>query len=132
MLAACGSHGPVSPAVPGYAYDVKHGETLHMVDGFSMEFTRVLSDGRCPTSVKCVWGGDAIIQLTASEGGKSAVLDLHTTGTQIEPGKVGNMTSFGNWSIELRELEPWPVHHDQMNDPAVQYTARLFVDRQHE
>ena len=35
------------------------------------------------------------------------------------------MTSFGNWSIELRELEPWPVHHDQMNGAAVQYTARL-------
>jgi hypothetical protein len=132
MLTACGSSGPASLAVPGYAYSVKRGETLHMIDDFSIEFTGVVSDGRCPKSVTCVWGGDAVIQLTAKAGEKSAVLDLHSSGTQIEPGKYGNMTAFEGWSIELRELEPWPETQDQRKDPTVQYTARLFVDHRHE
>jgi hypothetical protein len=124
IFAACESRQePVGLAVPGYAYPVKLGETLHMVDGFSIEFTTVVSESRCPRNLTCVWAGDAVIQLTARSGGKSSVLELHTAGN-------GNVARYEGWSIRLDELEPWPVTGGQtFAITSGEYTARLFVER---
>jgi hypothetical protein len=113
---ACGPHGiaPVTAteftlqqaadSVPlAYRKDVKVGEVW-------MTFTGVSSDSRCPRGVKCVWEGDAVVELAVHPGcfkqgckAASQLLSLHTT---LEP-KSG---SGWGYRVTLLSLAPHPVH----------------------
>lgn len=63
MLAACGSDEGRPDPMPATTqtaqeYVVGFGETIR-VSGLSLEFTTLAEESRCPTSVTCVWEGNA-------------------------------------------------------------------------
>ncbi|MEP6832568.1 MAG: hypothetical protein ABJB74_04200 [Gemmatimonas sp.] len=70
-----------------------------------IRFDSVTADSRCPTSVKCVWAGEATVALTVTQlsGTMSAqLLSLSTTA-----GK-DTATSYGQ-PIRLVSVQPFPV-----------------------
>lgn len=131
--AACGPHGIANapnaeftlaqaadsiPLVPGR--DVRVGEIW-------LTFTGVSSDSRCPVNAKCVWEGDAVVELAVHPGcykegcrAASQLLSLHTT---LEP-RSG--TGWGH-TVTLRALVPRPVAGMPIDSSA--YVAWVRVER---
>jgi hypothetical protein len=67
--------------------------------GWTLEFVRVQSDGRCPKDVDCYWAGDAVLELRAFVGKQQQRFVLHTG---LAPRKL---TVLG-YQLELKKLEP--------------------------
>jgi len=124
LLGGCGSDeggpDPASSSLPlGQEYMVGFGETIHVAD-LSLEFTTLAEESRCPASANCVWQGNARILVTVMRSHAFAVLELNSN-PQFPVRAV-----FGNYVIELRAVEPYPM---DMTLPHVQdYVATLFVD----
>jgi hypothetical protein len=124
MLSACGSGGGEPAAIsaatqPGQEYVVGFGETIH-VAGLSLEFTTLAGESRCPTSVVCVWEGNARVLVTATRGSATSVLELNSN-RQFPFRAV-----FENTMIELRRVDPYPV--TPAPPRAEDYTVTLFVE----
>ena len=47
---------------------------------FTVRFSRLAADSRCPANVQCIWAGDATVELLLSEPGRgeSTRAELHT------------------------------------------------------
>ena len=86
--------------VPGEEFALSVAESAALPGEGLLEFAQVVSDSRCPVDVQCVWAGDAVVALRASDVNDSATLTLHTGGPRS--------ASFGTWEIELVELRPLP------------------------
>ena len=48
--------------------------------GLRVSFEGVHDDSRCPTSLQCVWEGDAAVVVSVDGRGARAAYDLHTSG----------------------------------------------------
>jgi hypothetical protein len=124
MLAACGSDegepdAMPSDAPPAQEFVLGFGETIRAA-GLSLEFTTLAEDSRCPTSVVCVWEGNARVLITATRGGVTSVLELNSNP------RFPVRAEFEGHAIELRRVDPYPV---ATAPPRVQdYTVTLFVD----
>jgi hypothetical protein len=123
MLAACGSDegAPVamSAAVPlAQEYVLGFGETIH-VAGLSLEFTTLAEESRCPTSVTCVWEGNARVLVTATRGGVTTVLELNSNP------RFPVRAVFEGYVVELRSVDPYPA--TPAPPRAQDYTITLFV-----
>jgi len=125
LLAACGGAEDAGgrsqhlTASLGREYVLGFGETLHVEGGLSLEFTTLAEDSRCPTSVTCVWAGNARILLTAISPRSTGNLELNTNG------QFPTSAPFESYIIELRKLDPYPLNGPA---PAAAYEATLFVD----
>lgn len=123
MLAACGSDDggpdPMSATVqPAQEYVVGFGETIR-VSGLSLEFTTLAEESRCPTSVTCVWEGNARVLITATRGNATSVLELNSNS------RFPVRVVFEGYAIELRSVDPYPV---AAAPPRAQdYTVTLLV-----
>ena len=101
FLSACGHATPQAvEIVPGEEFSLSVAESAALPGEGLLEFAQVVSDSRCPVDVQCVWAGDAVVSLRASDVNDSAKLTLHTGGPRS--------ASFGTWEIELVELRPFP------------------------
>ena len=124
MLAACGSDGREPDAIsatvtPAQEYVVGFGETIHIA-GLSLEFTTLAEESRCPTSVTCVWEGNARVLVTATRGSATTVLELNSNP------RFSVRAVFEGYVIELRSVDPYPA---TPTPPRAQdYTVTLFVD----
>jgi hypothetical protein len=124
ILVACGSDegepDAMSAAVsPAREYVVGYGETIR-VAGLSLEFTTLAEESRCPTSVTCIWEGNARVLVTATSGSTTAVLELNSNP------RFSIRAVFEGYVIELRSVDPYPA---APTPPRAQdYTVTLFVD----
>ena len=101
LLAACSHVTPQAVGiVPGEDFTLSVAESAALPGDGLLEFAQVVSDSRCPVDVQCVWAGDAVIALRASDVNDSASLRIHTGGPRT--------ALFGNWEVELVELRPSP------------------------
>src|SRR5512134_83684 len=88
-------------------------------EGFSLRFTGVLGDSRCPTEVVCIWEGDgAVLIEIAPLAGDARVDTLHTT---LEPGA----TDVGTRVLSLERLDPYPRRPEPIS--VEQYRATFVV-----
>lgn len=122
-LASCGGDGdsskmPTSSQL-GQESLIGFGETIH-VDRLTLEFTTLVDDSRCPTSVVCVWEGNALILVTATRGNATAVFELNTNS------RFPTSAVFEGYYFQLRKLDPYPATPSTPNPQ--RYTATLFVD----
>jgi hypothetical protein len=85
-----------------------------------LEFVGVSGDSRCPAGFYCIQGGDATVQLRATDGG-SADYELHT-GDESRAA-----VTHGALRIQLTQLQPYPFSGRQI-DPA-SYRATFLVTR---
>jgi hypothetical protein len=101
FLSACVHLAPhAAEIVPGEEFALAVTGSARLPGEGLLEFAQVVSDSRCPLDVQCVWAGDAVVALRASDANDSASLRLHTGGPRS--------ARFGIWEVELVELRPVP------------------------
>ena len=126
-LLGCQSHAQADPieAALGQEFVLHGGQEVTIRDAdLRLRFTDVLEDSRCPTEVECFWTGQARISVEAVLG-QSAPTTLEFN-TNPAPGQ-GRMTiDVGDYTVELRSLDPYPKTPD--DSPALtDYSATLLV-----
>lgn len=118
LLTACSHITPQAVGVvPGEEFSLSVTETAALPEQGLLEFASVLSDSRCPRDVQCVWAGDAVIGLRASEANGSSSLTLHTNGA--------GTARFGKWEVELVELRPVPREGESLRQADYEVVLRL-------
>ncbi|MFN2443730.1 MAG: hypothetical protein ABR517_13715 [Thermoanaerobaculia bacterium] len=118
LLTACSHITPQAVGVvPGEEFSLAVTETAALPEQGLLEFANVVSDSRCPRDVQCVWAGDAVIVLRASDENGSASLTLHTNG----PGTA----RFGIWEVQLVELRPVPREGESLRQADYEVVLRL-------
>lgn len=78
-----------------------------------------IDDSRCPTTVDCFWAGMVTVDLDLK--GTSLTLGLDTNG------QVAATGSYGNYSIRLLEVNPYPQVPGELEQK--DYTVTLKVTR---
>ena len=101
---------PVQTAVivdPGISFALAPGQTAEVKRSDTrITFSQVREDSRCPTDVKCVWEGDAKIEVVVSRTGapkETRTLSIRSPGNEI---RVGNLR------IRFVNLTPAPRQAD--------------------
>jgi len=101
-------------------FSLKINQTAHIESaGLEMTFVTVKEDSRCPSDVVCVWAGQISIVIDVKSGGNSSQLTLALSGGQSQS------RSFGNYSIKLVDVQPYPIS-TKKNSPS-DYLATLVV-----
>jgi hypothetical protein len=113
-------NSPTGPdAVAGRPFELKAGAASTLPDGSRLTFERVHSDSRCPMDALCVWAGDAIVAVSLNpKRGATESRELH-----VQP--TGSQISYGNYTIALTALSPYPRSSEKIS-PA-DYIATLVV-----
>jgi hypothetical protein len=97
-------------------FDLAVGQSATIDNGFTFTFISVPSDSRCPTSVLCVWAGDAAVVLRFDHR-----LDtLHTT---LEPRDL----TTNEYTIQLIMVSPYPEYPGTI--PKDSYVIKLRVGK---
>ena len=117
---ACSEGSPSAPTVPlSQEFTLAPRQPVVVQNtSVQLEFIRVSGDSRCPAGVFCIQGGDAIVQLRASDGGSSDY-ELHT-GDQSRAA-----VSHGPFRIELVQLQPYPFSGRQIDPDSYRATFRV-------
>ncbi len=122
--AACMTAPAASQSQPlGRNFDVRVGQTVQIAgETLTVTFERVAEDSRCPTNVKCVWEGDAVVRVTLQgQNAERGTLNLHTQAA------AAREADFQKYRLRLVQLVPWPK--DSGGIPAETYIATLVVTR---
>ncbi len=116
---ACATVDSVIIAQPETAFSLPVGRTATLGEnGSRITFRRVTEESRCPTSVVCVWEGDAKIELTVvGEGGASA--------SRIFSLKTPNEGSVGDLFVRFVSLSPYPATPGPLSQRG--YIAELVI-----
>ena len=122
LMTACDEKSPSGPSVPlNQEFTLAPGDTAAIRDtSFSVQFLRVSGDSRCPADAVCIQGGDALVEIRATDG-SSTEYDLHT-GDQSR----ATVTHAGH-HIELVNLQPYPFSSRTIQPE--EYRATLRVTR---
>jgi hypothetical protein len=108
-------------AVIGQPFSLRVNQTANIEPaGINVTFVNVTEDSRCPSDVECVWAGQVSIVVDVSAPGGNSQLDLTLSGGQSET------KSFGNYSIRLVDVQPYPVSTKEIS--LSDYVAMLVVD----
>jgi hypothetical protein len=104
FVTSCDEKSPVGPTVAlNERFTLSPGEVAVIEDAdLRVQFVRVTGDSRCPADAVCIQGGDALVQVLASGGDDSTLLDLHT-GDNRQASAVHQGVR-----IALVELQPYP------------------------
>lgn len=119
-LIATGSYAQVDQVKPPQiGIRVPLGEEA-ILKGTTIRFDKVLQDNRCPTSVDCVWAGQAIVQLTLTkEQGDKVVREITFKGGAPDPkGKV-HIAKAKDYTLYAMALKPYPEKPGESLDYAV-------------
>jgi hypothetical protein len=119
----CDEKSPAGPTVSlNERFTLAPGEVAVLDDtDLRFQFVGVTGDSRCPADAICIQGGDALVQIRASDGNSSTLLSLHT-GDSSQASAV-----FGGARITLVELQPFPFSSRTI--AADEYRATLRVTR---
>jgi hypothetical protein len=100
----CDEKSPNGPTVSlNERFTLSPGQVAAFEDAdLRIRFVRVTGDSRCPADAVCIQGGDALVQLLASEGNDSSQLGLHT-GDSSQASAV-----YRGVRITLVDLQPYP------------------------
>lgn len=118
-------------AGPGEGTDLGPEDSVVLVFGektsiagtnLALTLIQVLEDSRCPSDVVCVWAGRVIVAVGVELDGN----DLGETTLSIEGGSESITATVGVYTIELLQLDPYPVSTGQIL--AEDYVARISVD----
>jgi hypothetical protein len=97
-------------AIAGTLVELRPGESK-TVEGITLGFEGVLSEGRCPIGLFCFWEGDAACGLWAEMSERNRLeFVLHTSDT------FGRTITYGGREIGLKVLDPYPVY-ERPTDP---------------
>jgi hypothetical protein len=87
----------------------------------AIKFVSLVEDSRCAEGVRCVWAGNARIQVKISDSrGRSETFEMNTN-----MGAKG--ASFGGYAVNLESVEPRPRANARINRNA--YTATFSISK---
>jgi hypothetical protein len=109
----------------GTEFSLKAGETTTFEDQeLTIKLNSVTNESRCPVGLRCVWSGNAQVNLLVTKAGQpSKKLRLNTLGGPKFPieGK------FLDYTITLTGLTPHPVNNNRIAQS--NYAATLVVSK---
>ena len=90
------------------------------VEGHQLTFRNVVTDGRCPKEVTCVWPGEADVIIEINDGTEVVAkkMTIPASGTHKE------ILSTSSHVIYLKNLAPYPV---QPNDKIESYELLIKI-----
>jgi hypothetical protein len=129
LMASCGGNTPTAPHEVSLdkEFQLAPSQVATVADtGLSLTFESVSSDSRCAVDVVCVWEGDGVVALTASQAGRdSAALELHTT---TSAGGVRE-ARYGEFLIALTALSPQKRSDREIRPGDYRATLRVAAAR---
>lgn len=105
----------------GQPFSLGFNQTAH-VQNVDVRFVDVI-DSRCPSDVVCIWEGKVSILIDLQNTSES--LDQFTLTLSGSP-DAPSARSFGNYSIRLVDVQPYPLSTEQTSES--DYVATLVVD----
>ena len=104
LLASCKDLSPIKVAPElGEVFELRVGNSVTMANSdITIIFEDVTDDSRCPTSVECVWAGEAKLSIRFNK--QNLVFSTYDK-LEIE---------VGSYKIKLEGLEPYPEHPSQI------------------
>ena len=119
---ACDEATPTGPSVPlNQQFTLAVDGSARVEEaGFTVEFSGVTGDSRCPVDAVCILGGDAVVHIRVS-GNETAQYELHTGDSSR------SSVLHGSFRISLIELRPFPFSGRTI--PQSEYRATLTVTR---
>jgi hypothetical protein len=104
-------------------FELSAGRSVRVADAdLLVRFDRVANDSRCPSDVKCITAGDAVVVLGLASGRDTArQYELHTTSGDTSAAHAG-------YRVTLVALNPVPVSTRTLQ--ARDYVATLRVTRE--
>jgi hypothetical protein len=122
-VTGCDEKSPAGPTVSlNERFTLAPGEVAVIDDtDVRFQFVQVTGDSRCPADAICIQGGDALVQIRASDDSSSMLLGLHT-GDSSQASAV-----FSGTRITLVELQPFPFSSRTIVPE--EYRATLRVTR---
>jgi hypothetical protein len=121
VLTACGGGDDSDSAPVGEEFTLRYGDSVE-VGSLTLRFAALTEESRCPINAACLaaWPGNARIQVSATDGRASEILELNTN--PMFP----TFVVFGGHVIELLDLAPnFPR---APRGPLDEYVATLIVD----
>ena len=129
---AC-AHGPMAPDEPLPAgstpRDTAGDEVIELRVGTTapvpgttstISFVRVADDSRCPKGVKCIWEGDAVVELRVQpQQAEASRVEVHTNQRFQRQARIDGVT------VTLETLAPYPEADAPV--PADRYVATLRI-----
>ncbi len=104
---ACSAVGPdaLPTSAAGREFSLRAGESANTeAGGLRVGFDGVSADSRCPKGERCVWAGDAVVQVWLQRGAEPRErLELHAA-----PGNGQAAQAMGH-ELRLVRLDPYPV-----------------------
>ena len=108
-------------AVIGQPFNLGVNQTASIEpEGIGVTFVSVTEDSRCPSDVECIWAGRVSIAVEISSSSDDSHLELTLGGGQ------SSAKTFGNYSIMLVNVQPYPVSTEEISPS--DYVATLVVD----
>lgn len=119
------SNSPFDVVRLGREFKLKAGRQV-TVKGTKLRirFVAVENDSRCPSDVKCVWAGNAAVQLQLGTGTGSKTVTLNTSKSPSFAGE----TEYRGYKVELVDLRPYPRSDRKI--VRRDYTATLLVSKE--
>jgi len=118
------------PVKLGEEFTLALGESIGVAGGqVILEFDRVLEDSRCPMNARCIWEGNAKIELAIREfspwpgGGKAALEVLDSTAELNTSSRFATTQKVSDFTVQLLRLEPTPVAGAQITSYVVTLIA---------
>ena len=101
---------------------IDYRETLfNEEENITIKFDSLISDGRCPVDMMCVWEGDAVLRFVFSKGNHKAPFKLHTAKNYFT-----SDTLLLGYHIELINVFPYP--HSEIKIEPKNYFAKLIIE----
>jgi len=114
------------PFTLGQEFSLGGGQEAVFGGDLHVRFGELLEDSRCPTEVQCFWTGQARIAVIVAPVGQPSTTAYFNTNPA--PGVNAQSVRVGDYTVELKSLEPYPRTPD---DPISfsDYRATLLVAR---
>ena len=136
LLGGCGGDGDGSGFSPESEAGVRlpaefvigFGETIHVGEAVSLEFTTLVEDSRCPVNATCTWPGNGRILLRTETPRIAEVVELNTN---LQFPDIAQFDS-DNYRVQLRKLEPLPgagAPSGSGSIPVSSYEITVYVER---
>ena len=107
----------------GEEFTLRPGQSVRIEgENLRVRFDGVLEDSRCPTSVSCIWEGNARVAVTLAKPAQPATqLELNTNPQFATEG------DYMGYTLRLVALEPYPDTEESI--PQRAYRATFIVTR---
>ena len=108
----------------GESFKLGVGQTQNLDDSeFSITFTGVEYDGRCPVGATCIWQGDAAAQFEVKDDASSQSITVHSIGSEHLPRHVKVLGR----TVSMFSLTPYPRENQKTN--VDEYVAHMSISQ---